>query len=106
MLPAHTSFCIACSWQSYVDMQVWPFKDPAYDLKKLTMERPAQAVPVLQEAAVQVGQQGICTPSVDPRLQSLAAESLSCCMAVRPMKGAQQWSRCSHLCRVQHALPP
>jgi hypothetical protein len=35
-------------------MQVWPFKDPAYDLKKLTMERPAQAVPVLQEAAVQV----------------------------------------------------
>ena len=40
-------------------LQVWPFKDPAYDLKKLTMERPAQAVPVLQEAAVQVGQQAL-----------------------------------------------
>jgi hypothetical protein len=40
-------------------LQVWPFKDPAYDLKKLTMERPAQAVPLLQEAAVQVGQQAL-----------------------------------------------
>jgi hypothetical protein len=44
---------------SHYILQVWPFKDPAYDLKKLTMERPAQAVPVLQEAAVQVGQQAL-----------------------------------------------
>ncbi len=40
-----------------LSLQVWPFKDPAYDLKRLTMDRPAQAVPVLQEAAVQVCQQ-------------------------------------------------
>lgn len=34
--------------------QVWPFKDPTYDLKRATLDRGAQAVPVLQEAAVQV----------------------------------------------------
>jgi len=35
--------------------EVWPFKDAAYDLKRVTLEAAAQAVPVLQEAAVQVG---------------------------------------------------